>query len=93
MNSPLFYILATIVTIIILYIMVSLAYIKKRKKTFFDMQDNLRVGDAVLVANSIHGTVKEIKKDCVKVEIAPGIVITADRATVFNKIPVSSASK
>ena len=83
MNSPVFYILATIVTIIILYIIVSLTYVKRRKMAFFDMQDNLRVGSKVLVANSIHGIVREVKKDCVKVEIAEHTVITVDRATVF----------
>lgn len=83
MNSPLFYILATVVTIIILYIIVSLAYVRKRKKTFFDMQDNLRIGSKVLVANSIYGTVREVKKDCVKVEISDNVIISADRATVF----------
>lgn len=85
MDSPIFYILATIVTIIVLYIMVSLAYMKKRKNSFLAMQDQLRVGDTVMVANSIYGTVKELKKDIVKVEIAERITITADRATVFRR--------
>lgn len=83
MDSPLFYILATVVTILVLYILVSLAYMRRRKKSFFDMQDTLRVGDRVLVANSIYGTLRELRQDLVRVEIADKVVITADRATVF----------
>lgn len=83
MDSPLFYVLATVVTVLILYVLVSLAYMRRRKKSFLDMQDDLRVGDTVLVANSVYGTLREVKRDRVRVEIADRVVITADRATIF----------
>ena len=83
MNHPAFYVLATILTIVVLYILISLAYMRRRKSAFMNMQDQLRVGDPILVANSIYGTVRSIRGDRVEVEVAENVVITADRATVF----------
>ena len=46
MDHLAFYILAAAVTIMILYVMISLAYIKRRKQAFLSMQDNLRFWSA-----------------------------------------------
>ena len=95
MNNPVFYVLATIVTIVVLYIMISLAYMRKRKNAFLHMQEELRVGDPVLVANSIYGTVRSVRNDRVEVEVAENVVITVDRATVFGfpRVPEESKKK
>ena len=85
MDHPAFYVLATIVVIVILYIMVSLAYMQKRKKAFFSMQEELKPGAEVLVANAIYGKVVELKADRVRVEIGDRLIITADRAAVFGR--------
>jgi preprotein translocase subunit YajC len=46
------------------------------------MQDNLNVGDEILTAGGIHGTVKAIEGDIVHVEIAPGTLVRIDRRAV-----------
>jgi preprotein translocase subunit YajC len=46
------------------------------------MQDNLSVGDEILTAGGIHGTVKAIEGDIVHVEIAPGTLVRIDRRAV-----------
>jgi preprotein translocase subunit YajC len=46
------------------------------------MQDAVEVGDDVLTAGGIHGTVREIDGEIVHVEIAPGITVRLDRRAV-----------
>lgn len=83
MNHPAFYIVAALVTIIVLYVMISLAYMQRRKKAFLSMQEKLRIGTEVLVGNAIYGKIVSIEADRVRVEIASHLIITADRAAVF----------
>jgi preprotein translocase subunit YajC len=46
------------------------------------MQDEIEVGDDVLTAGGIHGTVQEIDDEIVHVEIAPGTTVRLDRRAV-----------
>jgi preprotein translocase subunit YajC len=46
------------------------------------MQDAVEVGDDVLTAGGIHGTVREIEGEIVHVEIAPGTTVRLDRRAV-----------
>jgi preprotein translocase subunit YajC len=46
------------------------------------MQDTLAVGDEILTAGGIHGTVRELDDEIVHVEIAPDTVIRLDRRAV-----------
>ena len=46
------------------------------------MQDDVGVGDDVLTAGGIHGTVREIDGEIVHVEIAPGTTVRLDRRAV-----------
>ena len=46
------------------------------------MQDSVEVGDDVLTAGGIHGTVREIEGEIVRVEIAPGTTVRLDRRAV-----------
>ena len=77
------YILGAVVTIIILYILISLAYVRRRKAAFLSMQSEMRVGDTALVAHSIYGKIVGLDSRTVKLEVAEGIVLTCDRAAVL----------
>jgi preprotein translocase subunit YajC len=46
------------------------------------MQDAIAVGDDVLTAGGIHGTVREMDGEIVHVEIAPGTTVRLDRRAV-----------
>ena len=46
------------------------------------MQDAIEVGDEVLTAGGIHGTVREMEGEIVHVEIAPGTTVRLDRRAV-----------
>jgi preprotein translocase subunit YajC len=55
---------------------------RRRATEQLEMQDKLRVGDEILTAGGIHGTIKAIEGDIVHVEIAPGTLVRVDRRAV-----------
>ena len=55
---------------------------RRRGTAQLEMQNNLRVGEEILTAGGIHGTVKAIEADIVHVEIAPGTLVRIDRRAV-----------
>ncbi len=46
------------------------------------MQDSIEVGDDIITAGGLHGTVKGFEDDLVRVEIAPNVVVSLDRRAV-----------
>ena len=46
------------------------------------MQDSVGVGDEVITAGGIHGTIREAGDEDVRLEIAPGVVVTLDRRAI-----------
>jgi preprotein translocase subunit YajC len=55
---------------------------RRRKMSHAAMQDSISAGDAIITAGGLHGTVKAVEDDTVKVEIATGVVATLDRRAV-----------
>jgi preprotein translocase subunit YajC len=55
---------------------------RRRKMSHAAMQDSIAVGDEIITAGGLHGTVKAFEDDTVKLEIATGVVVTLDRRAV-----------
>ena len=55
---------------------------RRRKTSHAAMQDSIAVGDEIITAGGLHGTVKALEDDTLKVEIATGVVVTLDRRAV-----------
>jgi preprotein translocase subunit YajC len=58
------------------------------------MQDDLAVGDEIITAGGLHGTIRELGETQLQVEIAPGVVATLDRravAAVAREVPEPEA--
>ena len=55
---------------------------RRRKMSHASMQDSIAVGDEIITAGGLHGTVQAFEDDTVKVEIATGVVATLDRRAV-----------
>jgi preprotein translocase subunit YajC len=55
---------------------------RRRQAEQAQMQGVLDVGDAILTAGGIHGTVRKIEDEIVHVEIAPGTTVRLDRRAV-----------
>jgi preprotein translocase subunit YajC len=55
---------------------------RRRRAEHANMQDSVEVGDDIISAGGMHGTVREVEGDLVKVEIAPSVVVTLDRRAI-----------
>jgi preprotein translocase subunit YajC len=55
---------------------------RRRRTSHAAMQESVAVGDEVITAGGIHGSVREIGDDLVRVEIAPGVVVQVDRRAI-----------
>jgi preprotein translocase subunit YajC len=55
---------------------------RRRQAEQAQLQDVLEVGDEILTAGGIHGTVREIEDEIVHLEIAPGTTVRLDRRAV-----------
>ena len=55
---------------------------RRRQRSHSSMQDSVDVDDEIITAGGIHGVVREIDDDQVRLEIAPGVVVTLDRRAV-----------
>jgi preprotein translocase subunit YajC len=69
---------------------------RRRKLSHAAMQDSIAVGDEIITAGGLHGTVTAFEDDTAKVEIATGVVVTLDRravAAVAREVEVEVASE
>lgn len=56
------------------------------------LQQELEVGEEVIISAGIFGTIRSVEGDRVTLEIAPGTVITVARQVVVRRAPEESAS-
>jgi len=74
--------------VIVIAILVAIAWFliavpsRRRKRSHAAMQDEVAVGDEIITAGGIHAIVKEAADSELRVEIAPGVVVTLDRRAV-----------
>jgi preprotein translocase subunit YajC len=55
---------------------------RRKRSSHAAMQDSIGVGDEIITAGGMHGVVKEVDDDLLKIEIAAGVVVTLDRRAV-----------
>jgi preprotein translocase subunit YajC len=55
---------------------------RRRQRQHAAMQDAVDVGDEIISAGGIHGTVRAVGDEDLRVAIAPGTVVTLDRRAV-----------
>jgi preprotein translocase subunit YajC len=73
------------VVIVLLFVFAWLFVIRpsrRRTDSHQAMQDSIEVGDEIITAGGIHGVVREAEDDRLRIEIAPGVVVTLDRRAV-----------
>jgi preprotein translocase subunit YajC len=67
---------------------------QRRQRAHKAMQDDIEAGDEIITAGGIHGTVREAAETELRIEIAPGTLVTLDRravAAVAREIPETEA--
>jgi preprotein translocase subunit YajC len=55
---------------------------RRRRRSHEEMQDTVDVGDEIITAGGLHAVVKEMGESDLRVEIAPGVVVTLDKRAV-----------
>jgi preprotein translocase subunit YajC len=55
---------------------------RRRQRSHGEMQDAIVEGDEIITAGGMHALVKETNGSELRVEIAPGVVVTLDRRAV-----------
>ncbi|MDR3338651.1 MAG: preprotein translocase subunit YajC [Candidatus Symbiothrix sp.] len=76
----------SILMIVLLFVIMYFFMIRpqqKKQKEVQKMREALKVGDKVIVAGGIYGKLKEIDNNTFTVEIAEGVRIKVDKASVF----------
>lgn len=58
---------------------------RTQQRTMHQLQTELVVGDEVVISAGVFGTVRELDEDRVRLEIAPGTVITVARQVVVRR--------
>ncbi|MCL2321633.1 MAG: preprotein translocase subunit YajC [Oscillospiraceae bacterium] len=66
---------------IILYV-ISANNMRKRRKTFSDLHQNMKVGMNIIFSGGIYGKIVKIDEDTVDVEVSKGVVIKISRYTI-----------
>jgi preprotein translocase subunit YajC len=69
---------------------------RRRQRAHAAMQDDVKTGDEIITAGGMHGIVKEAGERELRIEIAPGVVVTLDRravAAVAQEIPYNETDQ
>ena len=56
---------------------------QKKQKEIQKMREALKVGDRVITSGGVYGKIKEIEDTAIIVEIAEGVRVKVDKASVF----------
>jgi len=66
---------------------------QKKQKEIQKMRESMKVGDTVITSGGIYGKIKEISDTTLIVEIAEGVRIKVDKASVFASANDSQITK
>ena len=56
---------------------------QKKQKEIQKMRESLKVGDRIITSGGIHGKIKEVEDTAFIIEIAEGVRVKVDKASVF----------
>jgi preprotein translocase subunit YajC len=55
---------------------------RRRRQSHQSMQDAVDIGDEIITAGGLHGFVREMGDDTLRIEISEGVLVTLDRRAV-----------
>lgn len=84
-----------IIAMIVIFYFFMIRPQSKKQKEIKKAREAMKKGDKVVTAGGIHGRIKEMTDTIVSLEIAPGVVIKVDKASVFAEVaaPAQSSAK
>lgn len=72
-----------IVAMIVIFYFFMIRPQNKKQKEIKKAREAMQTGDKVVTAGGIHGKIKEVSADTLVIEIAPGVSIRVDKASVY----------
>lgn len=82
-----------IVAMIVIFYFFMIRPQSKKQKEIKKAREAMQTGDRVVTAGGIHGKIKEISEDTIIMEIANGVCIKVDKASVFPAVSQEAAKK
>ena len=73
--------IVVIILAVVAWLLLALPW-RRRQRAHAAMQDDVAEGDEIITAGGIHAVVKEAGERELRIEIAPGVVVTLDRRAV-----------
>jgi preprotein translocase subunit YajC len=89
----------SLIFVLVLFVFAWLFFVlpsRRRQRAHQAMQDSVTTGDEVITAGGIHGLVREVGDEDVRLEIADGVLVTVDRraiAAVARDLPEDEADE
>ncbi len=74
--------LVVIVILAVLFWVLFALPARRRRRDHEAMQDDLEIGNEIITAGGMHGVVHELDDRQLRIEIAPGVVVTVDRRAI-----------
>lgn len=72
-----------IVVMIVIFWLFMIRPQQKKQKELKKQREAMATGDRVVTAGGIHGRIKEIKDTTILIEVAPGVSLKVDKASVY----------
>jgi preprotein translocase subunit YajC len=77
--------LGTLIFVVVLFLLAWLFLVlpsRRRQRSHKAMQDSVGAGDEIITAGGMHGFVREVGDEDVRLEIADGVVVKLDRRAI-----------
>jgi preprotein translocase subunit YajC len=77
--------MGSLIFVVFLFVLIWLLFFlptRRRQRAHEAMQDSVELGDEVITAGGIHGIVREVEVEELRLEIAPDVVVKLDRRAV-----------
>ena len=72
-----------IIAMIVIFYFFMIRPQSKKQKEIKKAREAMQKGDSVVTAGGIHGKIKEISDNTLLIEVAPGVSLKVDKASVF----------
>jgi preprotein translocase subunit YajC len=79
--------LLVLIAVLVVFWAIVMRPARRQQRTVAELQQELAVGDEVVISAGIFGTVRSIDEGKVDLEVAPGTVITVARQVVVRRAP------
>ena len=85
--------LLMIVAMIAIFYFMMIRPQNKKQKEIKRQREAMKNGDRVVTAGGIHGKIRDIKDATVLIEVAPGVSLKVDKASVYPAVEEKAAPK